>query len=253
MIFYIDKQHFNKNNMNKRNLYLPVLISMVLIFGVSVTPLYSNSDIQKTQKLKAEDVAKGLIEALKIGAKNSAEKASKVDGFYKNPEIFIPFPPDAIKVKKSLEKAGLSKKVTEFEQSINHAAEEASKKALPIFLEAIKGISFSDAFAILRGSDNAATTYLKDKTADQLRVAFKPVVKEAIAKVQVTKYWEEMAKAYNKINVLSGGKPVKPDLEGYITDKAIDGLFVLIAKEEANIRKDPAARVSDILKNVFGK
>lgn len=204
-----------------------------------------------SQLVKADDVAKGLIEALQIGAKKSTEKASVVDGFYKNTDIFIPFPEDAIKVKKTLEKAGLKKQVTEFELSLNRAAEEASKNALPIMVEAIKGITINDAMGILNGSKNAATLYLKDKTTSNLQVTFKPIVKEAISKVKVTKYWENVANAYNKLNMLSGGKKVNPDLESYITDKAIEGLFKLIAKEEEQIRDNPAARTTDLLKKIF--
>ena len=203
------------------------------------------------QLVKADDVAKGLIEALQIGAKKSTEKASVVDGFYKNVDIFIPFPEDAIKVKKTLEKAGLKKQVSEFELSLNRAAEEASKNALPIMVDAIKGITFTDAMSILGGSKNAATLYLKEKTTSKLQVTFKPIVKEAISKVKVTKYWENVANAYNKLNMLSGGKKVNPDLESYITDKAIEGLFKLIAKEEEQIRDNPAARTTDLLKKIF--
>jgi len=238
--------------MNKSILTL-ALIATISLYGfinIESSVVYKNGI---PQTLKSDEVAKGLIEALKVGAKNAAEKASKVDGFYKNSEIFIPFPQDAIKVKNTLVKAGLTKQVTEFEQSINRAAEEAAKKALPIFTDAIKGMTFSDAMGILKGSNNSATNYLKEKTTKQLKEAFKPVVKESIKKALVTKYWENVASAYSKINVLAGGKKVKPDLEGYITDKAIDGLFILIAKEEEQIRTNPKARVTDILKNVFGK
>jgi hypothetical protein len=223
---------------------------MVISSGFIGETKSESKSASSSQQINADEVAKGLIEALQVGAKNSADKASAVDGFYKNADIFIPFPQDAIKVKNTLEKAGMKKQVTEFELSMNRAAEEASKKALPIMLDAIKGITFTDAMGILKGSKNAATLYLKDKTTSKLRVAFKPIVKEAIAKVQVTKYWENVANAYNKINIL-GGKKINPNLESYITDKAIDGLFILIAKEEEQIRNNPTARVTDLLKKIF--
>lgn len=229
-----------------------ILISLGVVIVITSSFTYRNQSAKSNfQAVKADEVAKGLIEALQIGAKNSADKASKVDGFYKNAEIFIPIPPDAIKVKNTLEKAGLKKQVAEFELSLNRAAEEASKKALPILLDAIKGISFADALSILKGSNDAATSYLKVKTTANLTVAFKPVVKEAISKVQVTKYWGNVASSYNKLTKLSGGKAVNPDLEAYITDKAIEGLFKLIAKEEQQIRENPAARVTDLLKKIF--
>lgn len=236
--------------MNKVLFTLLVVIMVITSSFTFASQTASNNTINY-QIVKSDEVAKGLIEALQVGAKNSAEKTSKIDGFYKNAEIFIPFPQDAIKVKTTLEKAGMKKQITEFELSLNRAAEEASKKALPILIDAIKGISFSDAMSILKGSNNAATLYLKDKTGEKLKVAFKPIVKEAISKVQVTKYWENVAKAYNKLNVLSGGKKVNPDLESYITDKAIEGLFKMIAKEEEQIRNNPAARVTDLLKKIF--
>ncbi len=236
--------------MNK--VLFPLLVVFIVITSSFTFINQSTSkNTFKYQVVKSDEVAKGLIEALQVGAKNSAEKVSKVDGFYKNAEIFIPFPQDAIKVKKTLEKAGMKKQITEFELSLNRAAEEASKKALPILIDAIKGISFSDAMSILKGSKNAATLYLKDKTAEKLKITFKPIVKEAISKVQVTKYWENVASAYNKLNVLSGGKKINPDLESYITDKAIEGLFKMIAKEEEQIRNNPAARVTDLLKRIF--
>lgn len=230
-----------------------VLLGGVMVISSSFVNVNKTSigKASYSQAIKVEDVAKGLIEALMVGAQKSAEKASVIDGFYKNADIFIPFPKDAIKVKTTLEKAGMKKQVTEFELSINRAAEEASKKALPIMIDAIKSITFTDAMSIFRGSKDAATVYLKEKTTSKLQVAFKPVVKEAISKVKVTKYWENVANAYNKLNVLSSGKKVDPDLEMYITDKAIDGLFILLAKEEQQIRDNPGARTTDLLKKIF--
>jgi len=235
------------------NRVLVVFLGAILIMASSFTSKNQSSteSTLKYQVVKADDVARGLVEALQVGAKNSTEKASKVDGFYKNAEIFIPFPQDAMKVKNTLEKAGMKKQVTEFELSLNRAAEEASKSALPILIEVIKGISFNDALSILRGSKDAATLYLKDKTTTKLQVAFRPIVKDAISKVQVTKYWENVAKAYNKVNFIAGGKKVNPDLEAYITDKTIEGMFKLIAKEEEQIRTNPVARTTDLLKKIF--
>lgn len=233
---------------------LKVLFSIVGIVVISSFAFINQADSinnSKYQIVISDEVAKGLVEALQIGAKTSAENASKVDGFYKNADIFIPFPDDAIKVKNTLTKAGMKKQISEFELSLNRAAEEASKSALPILLDAIKGITFSDAMSILKGSKNAATIYLKGKTEGNLKIVFRPIVKDAIAKVQVAKYWGNVVSAYNKVNVLAGGKKINPDLESYITDKAIDGLFKLIAKEEEQIRINPTARTSDILKKIF--
>lgn len=232
-----------------RNIVILVLVGVIVISSSFVgvdKPGYSNYP-----QVNSDMIANGLLEALKIGAKKSAEKASATDGFYKNTEIFIPVPKDAQIVKTALEKAGMKKQIAEFELSMNRAAEEACKSALPIMLDAIKGITFTDALSILNGSKDAATNYLKDKTNSKLQDTFKPIVKVAISKVKVTMYWEKVASSYNKINIIPGGKKVNPDLEAYITSKAIDGLFKLIAKEEAQIRENPAARTTDLLKNIF--
>lgn len=205
-----------------------------------------------TPALTNEEVIKGLKEALSVGTNNSSAATSKEDGFFKNDRIFLPFPPDAIKVKEKAEQLGMKDKVDKFVLTLNRAAEEATKEAAPIFLKAVTDMTVGDGFAILKGADNAATKYLEDKTSSALYTSFKPKVKAAIEKVELTKYWEPLAKAYNNAVKLTGGDPINTDLEDYVTKKAISGLFVLIADEELKIRKDPVARVSDILKSVFG-
>jgi enolase len=204
----------------------------------------------KPKPLTNDEVIRGLREALSVGTKNSTAATSKVDGFYKNPLVFIPFPPEAEKVKSIVVNLGMQKQVDEFVMTLNRAAEEASKEAAPIFLEAIKGMSISDGFKILKGADNAATTYLQDKTTASLTEKFNPVIKKAIDKVQVTKYWNPVITTYNKV---PGVQKQNPNLEKYITAKAMEGLFKLIAGEEKKIRKDPLAQVSALLKKVFGK
>ena len=201
-----------------------------------------------TPSLTNDEVIRGLREALTVGTNNSSSLTSKLDGFYKNPEIFIPFPEEAIKVKNTVEDLGMKKQVDEFVMTLNRAAETATKEAAPIFVNAIKEMTIADGFAILRGNDNAATQYLKDKTSAQLKVKFSPVVKNAIQKVEVTKYWNPVINTYNKVPFV---EPMNPNLEDYITTKAMDGLFLMIEKEEAKIRKDPMARVTDLLKKVF--
>jgi len=202
-----------------------------------------------TPSLTNSEVISGLKEALTIGTNNSTALTSRLDGFYKNPEIFIPFPAEAIKVKEKVEAIGMKKQVDEFVLTLNRAAETASKEAAPIFVDAIKNMSIADGFAILRGENNAATQYLRDKTSANLKIKFNPIVKNAISTVEVTKYWNPIISAYNKIPFT---EKQNPDLEDYVTTKAMDGLFLMIQKEEANIRLNPAARVTDILKKVFG-
>jgi len=175
-----------------------------------------------------------------------------MDGFLKNEKIRLPFPSDAQKVKDKALQLGLDKKVEEFETTLNRAAEEAAKEAAPIFISAIKEMSIGDGFEILKGSDNAATKYLKDKTTSKLTTAFAPKVENAINKVNLTKYWEPLTSAYNSASFLTGSDDINTDLKSYITEKAITGLFQLIEEEELKIRKDPIARVTDVLKKVFG-
>lgn len=198
--------------------------------------------------LTNDEVIQGLKEALTVGTNNSSGLASKADGFLKNPEIFIPWPAEAKDMREKLIKMGMQKKVTEFETSLNRAAEEAAKKAAPVFVNAITGMSVGDGFEILKGADTAATHYLREKTYAPLKEQFMPTVKEAVAKVKVTSYWKPLATAYNK---LPGVKKQNPNLDDYVCNKAINGLMTLIKDEETKIRKDPMARVTDLLKKVF--
>jgi len=215
----------------------------------AVTSSTATSTGTTSPTLSNDEVIKGLKEALTVGTNNSTNLASKLDGFYKNPKIFIPMPPEATTMKERLVKMGMEKQVNEFEESLNRAAEEAAVKAAPVFVDAVKNMSIADGFAILKGSDTAATHYMRVNTNAALTAQFMPIVKEAIAKVKVTNYWTPLATAYNKI---PGVKKQNPDLDAYVTNKAIDGLMTLLKDEEAKIRANPAAQVTDLLKKVFG-
>jgi hypothetical protein len=199
--------------------------------------------------LSNEEVIKGLKEALTVGANNSTALASKVDGFYKNAALFIPFPKEAIKMKQTLDGLGLKTQTDKFVMTLNRAAEEAAKNAAPVFINAIKNMTIADGFAILKGGDSAATNYLRSKTTEELRQKFSPVVQAAINKVELTKYWNPLASEYNKIPFV---QKQNPDLTAYVTDRAMLGLFKLVAAEELKIRKDPVSRVTNLLKRVFG-
>lgn len=206
------------------------------------------------KSLSTSEIISGLKEALNTGSLEATKLASKDKGFYNNSLIKIPFPQDALKIKQTAERLGLSKQVTEFEIQLNKAAEQASQKALPILKEAILGLNFADASAILKGKDNAATNYLEGKTSAKLNAEFSPIVKSVISKMQLTKYYKPLATSYNRTVGLFGKKEnVNPDLSAYVTEKALDGLFKLIAEKEKDIRKDPAGQASDILKKVFSK
>lgn len=202
-----------------------------------------------TKPLSNDEVIKGLKDALTVGTNNSTGIASKVDGYYKNPKMFIPFPPEAKQVKDKMDALGMKPQTDKFVMTLNRAAEEAAKNAAPVFINAVKGMSIGDGFGILKGADNAATQYLKDKTTAELKQKFTPIVKAAIDKVEMTKYWNPIITKYNKLPMV---QKQNPDLTAYVTEKAMAGLFMLLAEEELKIRKDPLARVNDILKRVFG-
>jgi hypothetical protein len=203
--------------------------------------------------LTNDEVVAGLKEALTIGIQKGADMASKLDGFNKNSIIRIPWPEDAVKAKEwALDKPLFKDKVEEIEVTFNRAAEEASKKAAPIFVDAIKGMSIGDGFEILKGADNAATNYLKKTTTPALTSAFKPVVHDAVETVKLTSLWDPVASAYNKVAKVTNKPQVTTDLDAYVTDKGIKGLFYLVEQQEKKIRKDPVAQVTDLLKKVFG-
>lgn len=200
--------------------------------------------------LTEKETARGLVEALLVGADNSSEQASKKDGFFKNAAIKILFPPEARKVRDAAIRVGLSPVVDRFELSLNRAAEDAAKEAKPILVRAIKRIRFRDVWDILFGGKTAATDYLRARTEPELIEKFRPIVSQSIAREEVTKHWLPLATAYNSIPFV---KKVNPDLEQYVTRKTVDGLFILIADEERKIRENPVKRVSQILRKVFGK
>jgi hypothetical protein len=204
----------------------------------------------KGGSLSTEEIVAGLKEALSVGANNSASKLSAVDGFFANAAIKVLMPPEAQKVEKSLRAVGMGKVVDDAILSMNRAAEDAAKSAAPIFLDAIKGMSFQDAMGILRGSDTAATGYLRGKTVSALTEAFRPVIEGALEKTGATKHWKTVFDTYNKLPTTFN--KVNPDLAGYVTDRGLSGLFHQVADEEMKIRKDPAARVTETLKKVFG-
>lgn len=207
-----------------------------------------------TPALTNGEVISGLKEALNVGIKNSVNLTSVTDGFWKNDAIKLPFPQDAMRVKEKALEWGLDGQVEKFEVTLNRAAEEATKEALPIFKNAILNMSISDGFAILNGGEGAATNFLREKTTAELVQAFAPKVKTAIATVKLTDYWEPIVSKYNTFanSPFSNAQPVNPDLNEYVTERAIAGLFHMVEQEENKIRKDPAARVSDILVKVFG-
>jgi len=200
-------------------------------------------------QLSLTDIGNGLKEALTNGISKGADSLNKIDGYFKNPQIKIPFPPDAKKVEDKLRKIGMGKDVDNFIMTLNRAAEDAAKDAKPIFIDAIKKMTIQDAASLLKGQPDAATQYLKKTTSPQLKDKFKPVIQASLDKVNATKHYKDLITAYDKIPFV---QKVNPDLNAYATDMAIQGLFVMIAQEEKSIRQNPVARTSDLLKKVFG-
>ena len=199
-------------------------------------------------KLSKSEIIEGLKEALIVGSVKSAENASMKGGFNNNLAIRIPFPKEAKEMKKTLVNVGMQSQVDKFEYLLNKAAEEASIFSKQIFINAVKEMTIEEAMSILKGEDAAATNYLKNQTSAGLYVKFKPIVRNSIEKVDLAKYWTILVDRYNTLPLT---REVNPDLESYVTNQTIDGLFILIAKEEKNIRNNPKARVSKILQKVF--
>lgn len=200
--------------------------------------------------LSQDKIGNGLKEALRIGAENAVKKVSILDGYYGNPEIRIPLPDSVLKVEKVIRTFGYGSQVDAFTESMNRAAEKAAPAARDLFWETVKGMTFEDAKKILKGRDNEATLYLKDKTWDKLLETFKPIVNQAMGSVGVTKQYQDLENKVHNIPVI--GQSLGVDIDNYVSEKALNGLFLMLEKEEQKIREDPAARVTDLLKEVFG-
>ncbi len=194
------------------------------------------------------DIAGGLKEALNNGISKQVSKLTATDGFYKNPLVKITLPDEIQKVDKTLRKIGLKKLADDGVKSLNRAAEDAVKEATPIFVNAVKNMSFNDAKSILMGNESAATDYLKGTTTTDLYAKFNPIIQQSIGKVGADKIWTNIIKKYN--NLPSTSK-VNPDLTDYVTQRALEGVFKMIAVEEKDIRTNLQARSSDLLKKVF--
>ena len=194
------------------------------------------------------DIAAGLKEALDQGIDKQVSKLTMTDGFFKNELVKIKLPEELQKVDKGLRDIGLGSLADEGLKVLNRAAEDAVSEATPIFVKAVKDITFNDAKNILLGNDNAATQYLIQKTKTELYNKFHPVINNSFAKVGAEKIWTNLINKYNAIPFTS---EVNPDLSDYVTNEALDGVYTMIAIEENNIRQNFSARTSDLLKKVF--
>jgi hypothetical protein len=218
----------------------------LLFFSILIN---SCEELTNTTSLTDSEISQGLKEALRVGTDTSTANAHKVDGYFKNVKIKIPFPTDAQNAESILRGAGFGALVDELVLRLNRAAEDASDDAKNIFVDAITRMTVVDALNILNGSNDAATKYLRLKTYDSLKIVFKPRIEASLSSVGASQTWSTLTTTYNSIPFVPA---INTDLSDYTTQKALDGLFVLIADEELKIRTDPIARVNDILKKVFG-
>ena len=199
--------------------------------------------------LTRAEVVAGLKDSLARGISKGAIQAAAENGYYGDSRLRIPFPPEIEKVEKTLRDAGLGNQVDRFVRQLNRGAEKAAARAKPIFIKAITSMTINDAFAILNGPPDAATQYLRRTTGEELHSEFRPIVRDKLEETSATRYYGDIVNSYNKLPFIS---KVDPDLEAYATDRAIEGLFLLIADEEANIRENPRARTTELLRRVFG-
>ncbi len=207
-----------------------------------------SSSVSSGTGLSNSDIVSGLRDALRVATDTTTKSLGKAGGFFKDQAIKILMPPEAVKVEKTLRSIGAGSLVDKAILSMNTAAESAAGDVGEIFLTAIKQMTLTDGLNILRGGDHAATDYLKKTTTAILVERMKPVIQSSLSKVKADKYWTDV---FSKYNMISSQK-VDTDLTSYVTGKALDGMFYNISLQEAKIRKDPAAQVTDILKKVFG-
>lgn len=197
------------------------------------------------------EASQGIQEALSQGVSTAIFNLNKTDGFFGNTFYKIFLPPDAQKVESALRKVGLGNQVDKAILQINRAAEDAVVYAKPVFADAIKSMTIADAISIVKGDNNAATNYFKDKTFTKLVEAFKPSIQRSLDKLDATRYYSDIINLYNRLPTT--GTKINPDLTAYVVEKATIALFDQVAKEEANIRANPGARTTEILKKVFGR
>ena len=223
---------------------LSVLLISILCFSCDTLKLPVGTGITDAE------AAQGIREALNQGVDKGISFLNKTDGFFGNEAYKLFLPPDAKKIETALRTIGMGNMVDKAILQINRGAEDAVGYAKPIFVDAIKEMTISDAINIVRGQSDAATNYFRQKTTEKLTAAFTPVIKTSLDKLSATKYYADVVNSYN--NLPTTFNKINPDLPSYVVGKAIDALFDRIAKEEANIRQNPVARTTEILRKVFG-
>jgi hypothetical protein len=216
---------------------------------------FFDSTLESIQSIMGEEsddskIVAGLKEALWVGTGNAVDSVSRVDGYYRKTAIKIDIPPQIKKVAIEIKKLGYKKEVEDFILSMNRAAEKAAPGAKPLFVDAVREMNFEGARKILNGNETGATDYFKAKTSSKLYNVFKPIISESMDEFGVTRKYKEMMGKYESIPL---AEKKNLDLDHYVTNKALDGLFYMVGEEEKKIRTDPAARVTQLLKDIFGK
>lgn len=237
--------------MRKAVTLILVMVSLICFAQSSFAGFFDDilKQVTGSEESDEDTIVAGLKEALDIGTKKAVEKVSVEDGYFKNLDIKIPVPEPLEKTEHLLRKLGMGDRVDEFVLGMNRAAETAAPQAVDIFVGAIRDMTVVDAYGIVKGGDTAATSYFEEKTSDSLTALFKPVITDSMSRVGAVRSYKRMMKSYNSIPLV---KDVDVDIEGYVTDKSLDGLFFMVGEEEKKIRKDPAARVTELLQKVFG-
>jgi len=219
-----------------------MILSLILVCGPSGFPQLGG--------LSESRIIAGLKEALTLGAGNAVKLTGAVDGFFKNAAIKILIPKQLNTLARGLRAVGQGAMVDEFELSMNRAAEKAAPQARRIFVNAIKQMTFTDARRILTGGDTAATEFFREKTSDEISAAMRPIIETAMNDVGATRRYKEMVGRFESIPF---ARPQSLDIDDYVVDKTLDGIFYMVGEEEKKIRKNPAARVTSILREVFGR
>ena len=228
------------------------LTAMVIaVSAIAAMGQVSNSQRNRQGSLSNQDITRGLREALTQGVRNAVDDLGRRNGFLDNSRVRIPLPKNLQRTERALRAAGQGRRVDEFIEAMNHAAEEAVPVAVDVFLESVRQMSFNDARQILSGGqDDAATEFFRRTSEQRLRDEFHPIVERFTEQVGVTQKYKQMMGRYGFLGRVVGQDA--SDIDGYVTEKALDGLFLLIADEERRIRRDPVGRTTAILRAVFG-
>lgn len=233
-----------------RTLPLVTVVAALLAFSGCASLDDVIAGVERRRVPDERTIVAGLIEALEVGSRNSVEQGSALDGFYANPLIRIALPQELTEVDRRLRRLGFERQMDDFQLRMNRAAEAATAEAGEVLLRAVRAMTFEDARGILGGPEDAATRYFERTTRAELSERFEPIVVQAMDQTGLTPLFRFVIDSYNRLPLV---EPVTFDVDNYVVDATLDGLFVLIAEQERAIRTDPAARVTDLLRRVFAE